>query len=57
MQTVGLQEIFTLGIRHDVEHMIIGVVPFLDTQMRLRDGLTCGGMHHDIAQGVGLGNS
>ena len=55
MQTVGLQEILTLGIRHDVEHMIIAVVPFLDTQMRLRDGLTRGGMHHDIAQGIGLG--
>ena len=55
MQTVGLQEILALGIRHDVEHMIIAVVPLLDTQMCLRDGLTCGGMHHDIAQGIGLG--
>ena len=55
MQTVGLQEILTLGIRHDVEHMIIAVVPFLDTQMRLRNGLTRGGMHHHITQGIRLG--
>ena len=55
IQTIGLQEILALGIRHDVEHMIIAVVALPDTQMRVWDGLTRGSMHHDIAQGIGLG--
>ena len=55
MRTVGFQEVFALGIRHHILHMIITVVSLLNTQMRSCDRLTRRGMHHDITQRLRLG--
>ena len=54
-RTIGLQEIFALGIGHNVQYAIVTIVLFLDTQMSSRDRLTGRGMHHDIAQRLRLG--
>ena len=54
-RTIGLQEILTLGICHHIQHMLIGVVLFLDTQMRPCKGLTGRGTYHNIAQCLRLG--